>query len=155
MRAIAQKVMAAAQHTGMAELCAEIVIPQVGVSVKMDDVQVGVFFHGSPHGPQRDEMFTAQKQGQLAIPQDLCRAGFNIHQSAFAGAEAELQISAVKHVAIGQVFILIGAVGFQAIAFVADGGRAKACARGGSWWWNRTARRTAQCRRYGSCCHSR
>lgn len=34
--AIAQKVMAAAQHTGMAELCAEIVIPQVGVSVKMD-----------------------------------------------------------------------------------------------------------------------
>lgn len=85
-------------------------------------------FHGSPHSPQRDEMFTAQKQGQLAIPQDLCRAGFNIHQSAFAGAEAELQISAVKHVAVGQVFILIGAVGFQAIAFVADGGRAKACA---------------------------
>ena len=120
--------MAAAQHTGMAELCAEIVIPQVGVSVKMDDVQVGVFFHGSPHSPQRDEMFTAQKQGQLAIPQDLCRAGFNIHQSTFAGAEAELQISAVKHVAGGQVFILIGAVGFQAIAFVADGGRAKACA---------------------------
>lgn len=73
-------------------------------------------------------MFTAQKQGQLAIPQDLCRAGFNIHQSSFAGAEAELQISAVKHVAVGQVFILIGAVGFQAIAFVADGGRAKACA---------------------------
>lgn len=126
--AIAQKVMAAAQHTGMAELCAEIVIPQVGVSVKMNNVQVGVFFHGSPHSPQRDEMFTAQKQGQLAIPQDLCRAGFNIHQSAFAGAEAELQISAVKHVAVGQVFILIGAVGFQAIAFVADGGRAKACA---------------------------
>ena len=29
--AIAQKVMAAAQHTGMAELCAEIVIPQVGM----------------------------------------------------------------------------------------------------------------------------
>ena len=63
----------------MAELCAEIVIPQVGVSLKMDDVQGGVFFHGSPHSPQRDEMFTAQKQGQLAIPQDLCRAGFNIH----------------------------------------------------------------------------
>ena len=49
--AIAQKVMAAAQHTGMAELCAEIVIPQVGVSVKMDDVQVGVFFLRQPAQP--------------------------------------------------------------------------------------------------------
>lgn len=41
--AIAQKVMAAAQHTGMTELCAEIVIPQVGVSVKWTMCRSGYF----------------------------------------------------------------------------------------------------------------
>ena len=113
----------------MAELCAEIVIPQVGVSVKMDDVQVGVFLHRSPHGTQCDQMLTAQQQRELAVLQDLLCPGLDIGQCQLAGAEAQLQIAAVEDVKIGQVGILVGAVGFQTIAFVSDGRRAEPCAR--------------------------
>lgn len=46
---------------------------------------------------------------------------------ALAGAEAQLQIAAVEDVKIGQVGILVGAVGLQTIAFVSGWppGRAK------------------------------
>ena len=117
--------MAAAQHTGVAQLRAEVIIPQVCVGVKMDDVQVGIFAHGCAHGTQSNKMLAAEQQRQLAVPQDLGRAGFNVHKGTFRRAEAELQIAAVKHIPIGQVLVLIGAVGLQTVAFVPHGSGAE------------------------------
>ena len=64
---VADEVMAAAQDTGVAELCAQIVVPQVGMGIKVDDVEVGVFFHHGPHGTQRDQMLAAQQERELAV----------------------------------------------------------------------------------------
>ena len=77
---VADEVMAAAQDTGVAELCAQIVVPQVGVGIKVDDVEVGVFFHHGPHGTQRDQMLAAQQERELAVVQDLCRAALDVGQ---------------------------------------------------------------------------
>ena len=113
--------MAAAEDTGVAELGTQVVVPKIGVGVKVDDVQVRVFFHGSPHGPQGDKVFAAQQQRQFAVLQDLGGPGLDVAQGQLAGAEAELQIAAVKDVKIGQVGVLVGAVSFQTVALVPDG----------------------------------
>ena len=104
----------------MAELGTQIIVPQVGVGVKVDDVEVRVFLHGSPHGAQRDQMLTAQQQGELAVLQNLSGPGLNVGKGQFAGAEAELEVAAVKDVKIGQVGVLVGAVSLQTIALVPD-----------------------------------
>ena len=127
--AVAHQLMAAAQHAGVAQLCTKVVVPQVGVGIKVHDVQIRIFLHSSLHGTQRHQMFTAQQQRELAVLQDLLCAGFDVRKGALAGAEAQLQIAAVEDVKIGQVGILVGAVGLQTIAFVSDGRRAEPCAR--------------------------
>ena len=113
--------MAAAQHTSVAELRAQIVVPQVGVGVEVHDMQIRVLLHRSPHGTQCDQMLTAQQQRELAVLQNFLCPGLDIGQCQLAGAEAQLQIAAVEDVKIGQVGILVGAVGLQTIA-VAGGG---------------------------------
>ena len=123
--AIPYQLVAAAQHTGVAELRAQIVVPQVGVGVKMHDMQIRVFLHRSPHSAQRDQMLAAQQQRELAVLQNLLCPGLDIGQCQLAGAEAQLQIAAVEHVKVGQVGVLVGAVGLQTVALVADGGRAE------------------------------
>ena len=65
--AVPYQLVAAAQHAGMAELCAQIVVPQVGVGIEVDDVQIRVFLHRSPHRAQRDQMLAAQQQRELAV----------------------------------------------------------------------------------------
>ena len=45
---VAHKVVAAAQHTGVAELGAQVIVPQIG-GVKVDDVQIGVLAQHRPH----------------------------------------------------------------------------------------------------------
>ena len=80
---VTDQIMAAAQHTGVAQLRAEVIIPQVGVGVKMDDVQIGIFAHGCAHGTQGHKMLAAEQQRQLAVPQDLGRAGFDVHKGSF------------------------------------------------------------------------
>ena len=64
---VTDQIMAAAQHTGVAQLRAQIVVPQVGMGIKVDDVEVGVFFHHGPHGTQRDQMLAAQQERELAV----------------------------------------------------------------------------------------
>ena len=95
------------------------------MGVKVDDVQVGVFLHRSPHRAQGDQMLAAQQQRELAVLQNFLCAGLNVGQSALAGAEAQFQVTAVKHIKVRQVGVLVGAVGLQAVALVADGGRAE------------------------------
>ena len=64
---VAHQLMAAAQHAGVAQLCTKVVVPQVGVGIKVDDVEAWVFLHGSPHGTQRDQMLAAQQERELAV----------------------------------------------------------------------------------------
>ena len=47
--------------------------------------------------------------------------GLNAGKGQLAGAEAELEVAAVKDVKIGQVGVLVGAVGLQPVALVPDG----------------------------------
>ncbi len=63
--AVAHELVAAAQHTGVAELRTEIVVPQVGVGVEVDDVEVGVFLRHGLHRTQRDQMLAAQQERNL------------------------------------------------------------------------------------------
>ena len=137
---VANQIVAAAQHAGVAELCAEVIVPQIGVGVKMHNVQIRILAHRRTHCAQGDKVFPAQQQRQFAVAQNLRRTGFNIHECALRRTEAQLQVSAVKHIAVGQILVLIGAVRFQSIAFVPHGRGAKACA--GAVAGGRVKRRT-------------
>ena len=59
--------MAAAQHAGVAQLRAEVIVPQIGVGVKMHDMQIGIFAHRRAHRAQRDKVLAAQQQRQLSV----------------------------------------------------------------------------------------
>ena len=123
--AVAYQLVAAAQHTGVAQLCTKVVVPQVSVGIKVDDVQVRVFLHGGPHGTQGHQMLAAQQQRELAVVQNFLCPGLDVRKGALTGAEAQLQIAAVEHVKIGQIGVLVGAVSFQPVALVPDGCRAE------------------------------
>ena len=126
--AVAHDLVAAAQHTGVAQLRTEIVVPQVGVGVEVDDVEAGVFLRYGPHSAQRHQMLAAQQEGQFAVLQDLCRPGLDVGEGCLAGAEAKLEVATVEDVEVGEVGVLVGAVGLEAEALVPDGRRAEPCA---------------------------
>jgi len=123
--AVPYQLVAAAQHTGVAELGPQVVVPEVGVGVKVDDVQVRVLFHRRLHRTQGHQVLAAQQQRELAVLQNFLCAGLDVRQRQLAGAEAQLQVAAVKHIKVRQVGVLVGAVGLQAVAFVADSRRAE------------------------------
>ena len=95
------------------------------MGVKVDDVQVRVLFHRRLHRTQGHQVLAPQQQGELAVLQNFLCAGPDVCQRQLAGAEAQFQVAAVKHVKVRQVGVLVGAVGLQAVALVADGGRAE------------------------------
>ena len=105
--AIPYQLVAAAQHAGVAELCAQIVVPQVGVGIEVHDMQIRVFLHRSPHRAQRDQMLAAQQQRELAVFQNFLCPGPDVCQGQLAGAKAQLQVAAVKHVKVRQVGVLV------------------------------------------------
>ena len=123
--AVAHQLVAAAQHAGVAQGCPQVVVPQVGVGVKVDDVQVRVLFHGRLHRTQGHQVLAPQQQGELAVLQNFLCPGPDVCQGQLTGAEAQLQVTAVKHIKVRQVGVLVGAVGLQAVALVADGRRAE------------------------------
>ena len=125
---VAHQLVAAAEDAGVAQLRAEVVVPQVGVGVEVDDVEAGVFLRHGPHSAQRHQMLAAQQEGQLAVLQDLCRPGLDVGEGGLAGAEAKLEVAAVEDVEVGEVGVLVGAVGLKAEALVPDGRRAEPCA---------------------------
>ena len=64
--AVAHKLPAAAQHTGVGELHPQVVVPQIGVGVKVEDVDIRVLGEGRPEGPQRHQVLATQQEGPLA-----------------------------------------------------------------------------------------
>ena len=57
---IPQNIMASADHTGMAECRSQIILSEVCMGIKMNDVHSGIFFGCCPDGTKRHQMFTAQ-----------------------------------------------------------------------------------------------
>src|SRR5699024_5325105 len=91
----------------------------------VDDMKVGVLFRHRPDSAQGYQMLAANQQGKLSILQDGLGSFGNILQSRLGASEAQLQVAAVKNSAVHQVFVLVGAVGFDAEALVAHGGGAE------------------------------
>ena len=125
--AIAEEVMAAAEHTGVAEMRAEVVVPQVRMSIEVNDFEIRILRSDCAHGTEGHEVLTAEQQWQLAILQDLRRAGLDVLKRHLARTEAEFEVSAVKYLRIHEVPVLIRAVGLEAEALVPHRRRAEAC----------------------------
>ena len=105
----------------MAQLCPQVIVPQIGVGVKVEDVQLREAAEHRPEAAQGDKMFSADQKRQLPVGQDLLRPGFDVGQGLFRAAEAQFQVAAVKDGAVGEVLVLIGTVGLQAKALMAHG----------------------------------
>ena len=123
--AVAKQVMAAADDTGMAQPCPQIIVPKIGVGIEMDDMEVRILFQGRPERSQGDKVFPAQEEGQLAVGKDGCGPFLDGRKSCLGTAEAQFQIAAVKDGRILQVPVLIGAVRFQSETLMTDGRRAE------------------------------
>ena len=118
--------MASPKHAGMTEPCSQIVVPQIGMGIKMDDVQIRPLPGSCPYGTECHQMFPAEEQRQLTISKNHRRPFFYIGQGLFRTAETQFHIATVKNPAVFQIFILIRAVRFQAKTFMTYGRRAKA-----------------------------
>ena len=126
---VPHQLMAPAHHARMAQPRPQVIVAQVRVRVKMDDVQGGKMPHRRPHAAQGDKVLAADEQRQLAGPEDLPGAGLYRLQGHLGAAEAQLQVAGVKNGGIRQVPVLVRAVGFKAKAFMPDGGGPEAGAR--------------------------
>ena len=60
---ITDNIPAAVQNAGMGERSAEVVVAQVGMSVKMNNMHIGEFFGNRAKCAQSDKMFAAQHKG--------------------------------------------------------------------------------------------
>ncbi|CDE94187.1 unknown [Acidaminococcus sp. CAG:542] len=120
---VPDQVVAPADHTGMAQFRPQVVIPQVRVGIKVDDLEVRVLFQHRPEGAQGHQVFASDHKGQLPVLEDGGSPVLNVLQGHFRTAKAQFQVPAVEHCIVRQILVLIGTVGFQAEAFVADGGR--------------------------------
>ncbi len=94
--AVAQNVVAAADHAGVTELRAEVVVAQIGVGVEVDDVQIGVFLCSRPDRAEGDQMLAAEQDRHFIGLEDLLRPSLNVGQSRLRRAEAELQITSAR-----------------------------------------------------------
>ena len=110
--AVAHQLVAAAQHAGMAQLCAQIVVPQVGMGIKMDDLQIRVLLHSGTHSAQGHQVLAPQQKGELAVLQNGGGPLLDIRQSGLAGAEAQLQITRYpRYIHLSNRHVLVGAEG--------------------------------------------
>ena len=50
---------------------------------------------------ERDKMLAAEQKWEFAVLQDRLRARLDVFEGAFAGTEAQLHITAVKHLYVG------------------------------------------------------
>ena len=116
---VSQHVMASADDTGMTQFCTEIILSQIGMRVKMDDVHFRKTLVYCTYICQRYKMFSAQKQWHFSLFHNLIGMLFNVGKCILCIAKAQLQISAVKYKTIRQIFILIRTVCFQPEAFMA------------------------------------
>ena len=71
------------------------------MGIKVNDVHSGIFMRRRTNSAERDKMLAAEQKWEFAVLQDRFRARFDVFESAFAGAEAQLHITAVKHLDIG------------------------------------------------------
>ena len=94
----------------MRELFAEIVLAQVCVRVEVDYVQLWIFFRSGADGPERDEVFAAEQDGDFPSVQYLVRCLFYRAERRRRVAEGQLNVASVEDFQIFEVFVLIGAV---------------------------------------------
>ena len=71
--AVSQDFPAAAQHTGVRKFRTQIIVPQIGMCIKMDDMQIRIFLCQRLHRCQRHQVLAAQHKWYLAIPGNLHR----------------------------------------------------------------------------------
>ena len=76
--AVSEKVVTAAHDGSVAEFHAEILIPQIRVCVKLQNMQIGIFCRCRSDGPQCNKMLAPHQNGQLAVIENLRRTFFNI-----------------------------------------------------------------------------
>ena len=71
------------------------------MGIKVNDVHSGIFTCRRTNSAERDKMLAAEQKWEFAVLQDRFRARFDVFEGAFAGAEAQLHITAVKHLDVG------------------------------------------------------
>ena len=90
---VSQQVVAAADDAGMAEFRAQVVVPQVGMGVKVDDMYVGPAPLDGPAAAQGHQMLASKQHRQLACGQNLLRPALNGQQRQLRAAKAQRQVS--------------------------------------------------------------
>ena len=71
------------------------------MGIKVNDVHSGIFTRRRTNSTERDKMLAAEQKREFTVLQNRFRARFDVFEGAFAGAEAQLHIAAVKHLDIG------------------------------------------------------
>ena len=117
---VSNKLPASSQHTGMRQLCSQVVLAQICMSVKMNHMDVRKFFNRCPESSQGHQMFSAQHKRDLPVIQYSLCPFFNICQGQLGISKTQLQVPGIHDPVISQVPILIRAVAFQTKGFMAD-----------------------------------
>ena len=106
---------------------AEVVVPKIRMGIEVNDLELRILRSDRAYGAEGHEVLPAEQQWQLAILQDLRRAGLDVLKRYLARTEAELEVPTVKYLRIHEVPVLVRAVGLEAEALVSHRRRAEAC----------------------------
>ena len=120
---VAYQLTATTHDTGMTQFSAKIIVTQIRVSIKMNDMNVRILVKNSFYCPKRYKMLTTNQKRYFFIVYDLFRFSLNIFKCLFRRTEAKLQITAIKYIRIFKILILIRTICFDTKAFVAYCGR--------------------------------
>ena len=125
---VAYDVVAAAQHAGVGELYAEVVLAQVGVGVEVYDVHVGEDLMHLAEGTERHEVLAAYHEGCLAVGEYLCRVLRYGVECRLCRAHGQFEVAAVEDADVLQRAVEVWRVRLQSVRLVAHCRTAEACA---------------------------
>ena len=127
---VSHKLVAAAHYAGVGIFHTQIVVPKIGVGIKLYNVKVVVFFVYRPDRSQSDKMLAPKHKGTLAVRKNFGGSVLYLSQSHIGRTHWKLGIPRVKYFAVKHVFVLIGGIGLDTVAFRAY--RSAAEARSGT-----------------------
>ena len=104
---VAYDIPTSVEHTGMGFFHTKIIVPQIGMSVKVNDMQIRIFLCHSSNRTESDKVFSAYHARHFAVVKYFCCTVLDISQCALRIAKWQFKVATVEHIHVEKVLILI------------------------------------------------
>ena len=102
----------------MGEFHSQIILSQIRVRIKMDNMHIRISLRRRAHTPQCDQMFSADHKRQFSVFQNTFRTFSDLLEHFLRTSDRQLKVAAVVYDIFRQFFILIRAVDLQSVRII-------------------------------------